>query len=429
MMSAMKDSGVEWIGDMPVGWKLAKVKHLFNNLDNKRIPVESSARERDGKETYPYYGANGILDYIDDYIFDEDAILVGEDGSVIHEDGTPFVTVASGKFWVNNHAHVLTTRNEITVAYAAEALSVADIRKSVNGSTRQKLTQSDLGNIVLPVPPLNEQQRIVRALKNHLIKTIDVILAKIEAQIPILERYRASVIHEAVTRGLDPAVPTKPSGVSWVGSAPERWTNKRFKYVLMNGGDLRVGPFGSSFSTADYADEGESLFTQETVLSGDFGLVKKLPKSIAISLKSFEAVEGDLLITTRGTLGVVIEVPKRNKGLLHPCLMRIRMPKDHMDNRYFMYLANGSDVLKSQVEFASATTTIPVIYSSTLLNLAVPVPPIDEQRAIADYLDKRTAAIDAVLDTKRRQLDVLKRRRQSLIYEYVTGKRRVTEEA
>ena len=193
-----KPSGVDWIGNIPQGWSISKVKHLFDNHDSKRIPVESSKREQADGGGYPYYGANGIQDYISSYLFDFDAILVGEDGSAVRDDGTPFVTVARDRYWVNNHAHVLTPNKLLEFGYAAFVLTALDIRKVVNGSTRQKLTQSDLGNVILPVPPRAMQRSIADYLGDRT-AAIDAVIDTKRKQLDVLKRRRQSLIYEYVT--------------------------------------------------------------------------------------------------------------------------------------------------------------------------------------------------------------------------------------
>ncbi|WP_154461310.1 restriction endonuclease subunit S [Helicobacter pylori] len=144
----------------PKGVEFRKLGEVCEILDNRRIPI---AKNKRNPGIYPYYGANGIQDYIDSYIFDGDFVLVGEDGSVINKDNTPVVNWASGKIWVNNHAHVLQTKNELKLKFLYFYLQTIDVSYCVAG-TPPKINQENLKKITIPIPPLEVQQEIVKIL-------------------------------------------------------------------------------------------------------------------------------------------------------------------------------------------------------------------------------------------------------------------------
>ncbi|WRB32487.1 restriction endonuclease subunit S [Helicobacter pylori] len=144
----------------PKGVEFRKLGEVCEILDNRRIPI---AKNKRNPGIYPYYGANGIQDYIDNYIFDGDFVLVGEDGSVINKDNTPVVNWASGKIWVNNHAHVLQTKNELKLKFLYFYLQTIDVSYCVAG-TPPKINQENLKKITIPIPPLEIQQEIVKIL-------------------------------------------------------------------------------------------------------------------------------------------------------------------------------------------------------------------------------------------------------------------------
>ncbi|GAA8704808.1 hypothetical protein HpBT348_09430 [Helicobacter pylori] len=144
----------------PKGVEFRKLGEVCEILDNRRIPI---AKNKRNPGIYPYYGANGIQDYIDSYIFDGDFVLVGEDGSVINKDNTPVVNWASGKIWVNNHAHVLQTKNELKLKFLYFYLQTIDVSYCVVG-TPPKINQENLKKITIPIPPLEIQQEIVKIL-------------------------------------------------------------------------------------------------------------------------------------------------------------------------------------------------------------------------------------------------------------------------
>lgn len=139
------------LGPIPEGWEVVKLGKIINILDSERIPL--SKMERDGMEkNYPYYGANGIIDYVEDYIFDGTYLLMGEDGTVINEYNRPILNYVNGKVWVNNHAHVLTGKNTST-EYLYVLLSQTNIQKIVTGAVQLKINQTNLKSIRVVKPP------------------------------------------------------------------------------------------------------------------------------------------------------------------------------------------------------------------------------------------------------------------------------------
>lgn len=144
----------------PNGVEFKPLGEVCEILDSQRKPVSKGKRI---EGPYPYYGANGIQDYVNDYIFDGFFILVGEDGSVINPDNSPIVNWAEGRIWVNNHAHILREIDGIKLRYIYYALQIIDVSDIVRG-TPPKLNQANLRNISIPIPPLAVQEEIVRIL-------------------------------------------------------------------------------------------------------------------------------------------------------------------------------------------------------------------------------------------------------------------------
>lgn len=144
--------------------KLIEIKNITNNLDKKRIPLNSSEREKKTiKGLYPYVGANNIQGYIDEYIFDEKIICIAEDGGSWGK-GEQCAIIMNEKCWVNNHAHVLTAKENLILEYLMYYLNYADLSLHINGATRGKLTQGTLNNILVPIPDLSTQQKISNIL-------------------------------------------------------------------------------------------------------------------------------------------------------------------------------------------------------------------------------------------------------------------------
>jgi len=192
----MKDSGVDWIGDIPAHWDLMALRYAFDFLNSRRIPL--SALERESKKgSYPYYGASGIIDYVDDYLFEEDLILIAEDGANLLSKSTPLAFVATGKYWVNNHAHIIKPKFK-GFKYWAELLSGFDYTVHISGAAQPKLTRDSLAGVMVSVPPLNEIQDIISYIE-EIEPDINRAIEIQRLQIEKLKEYKVTLINSAVT--------------------------------------------------------------------------------------------------------------------------------------------------------------------------------------------------------------------------------------
>jgi len=190
----MKESGIDWLGEIPEHWKVKKLKYLFKNLDFRRIPLSGEERSYMQKN-YPYYGASGIIDMVENFIFEEALLLVAEDGANLLSRSTPLAFTAEGKYWVNNHAHIL-------IKYWEGLLQTFDYTPLISGAAQPKLTAENLANISLPAPPANEQNQIVEFI-NREAGLIDEMTHKIEKSLDLLCEYRTALIFAAVTGKID----------------------------------------------------------------------------------------------------------------------------------------------------------------------------------------------------------------------------------
>lgn len=139
-------------GKMPEGWKVGTVSEIITLHDSKRIPLSSQQREKMEKK-YPYYGATSLMDYVDNYLFDGIFLLLGEDGTVVDSEGFPILQYVEGKFWVNNHAHILTGKNGFSVEMLYLLFSLTNVKDKVTGAVQQKISQGNLNNISTIIPP------------------------------------------------------------------------------------------------------------------------------------------------------------------------------------------------------------------------------------------------------------------------------------
>lgn len=196
----MKDSGIEWLGEIPEHWSTKRLKFLFRNLDYRRVPLSAEQRSYMDKK-YPYYGASGIIDAVEDYIFEESLILVAEDGANLLSRSTPLAFIAEGKYWVNNHAHILKPIAG-PLKYWEGVLQTFDYTPLISGAAQPKLTAENLGIIPLPVPPEKEQHEIAE-LVLRMTDQISGLGNKVQGSIEKLREYRAALISAVVTGKID----------------------------------------------------------------------------------------------------------------------------------------------------------------------------------------------------------------------------------
>ena len=197
----MNPSGVEWIGEIPKHWAISKVKHELESLDHLRVPLNSETRGSMKSKVYDYYGASGVIDKVEAYIFDESLILIGEDGANLYLRSTPLAFKATGKYWVNNHAHVLRPRHG-NIDYLTNMLESLDYTHYISGAAQPKLTAGRLMNITVVIPPLSEQNQIANFLDRKT-RQIDELRSTEEQTIKLLKEYCQSLISAVVTGKID----------------------------------------------------------------------------------------------------------------------------------------------------------------------------------------------------------------------------------
>lgn len=196
----VRESGVEWLGRIPKHWAAKAVRYIFRNRNSRRVPLSSEERA-DLDKLYPYYGASGVIDMVDDYLFDEPLILVAEDGANLLSRSTPLAFLATGKYWVNNHAHILKPlRGDIR--YWVATLETFDFSPLITGAAQPKLTADRLGGIRLPVPPEAEQVAIADYLANKTAE-LDGLVAQANEAIDRVTEYRVALITAAVLGEID----------------------------------------------------------------------------------------------------------------------------------------------------------------------------------------------------------------------------------
>ena len=194
----MKDSGVDWLGNIPKRWSISQLKYVIEFHDNRRIPLNSEERGVMLEKSYDYYGASGVIDKVDNYIFDEPMILLGEDGANLITRSKPLAFIARGKYWVNNHAHILKPKRG-NIEYWTYILENMEYSLYVTGAAQPKLSSMNLGKVKLVYVKNIEEQNTIADYLDKACTNIDKTKETIAKQIKTLTQYRQSLIHECVT--------------------------------------------------------------------------------------------------------------------------------------------------------------------------------------------------------------------------------------
>lgn len=401
-----------------------KLKYIANVLDQFRKPITADKRNQNADILYDYYGASGVIDKIDGYTIDDHVMLIGEDGANLRLRNLPLMYEVNGKAWINNHAHILKPKDGTDFYFLFYALESIDINPYVTGSAQPKLNQENLREIPVPFPPLPEQKKIADFLDGKR-ADIDQIKADIEKQIEILTDYKKSVITEAVTKGLDPKVKLKDSGIEWIGKIPDTWNVIRLKNASWLKG--RIGWQG--LRAEEFTDEGPFLITGTDFKNGyvDWNTCvhiseQRFNQDLAIQIK-----ENDLLITKDGTIGkLAIAKNCPEKVSLNSGVFIIRNTGKYKYDDKFMYYLLQSREFTLWFDLSNAgNSTICHLNQEKFYNFKFAYPSLPEQKKIADYLDEKCSEIDATIAEKKKQLETLEEYKKSLIFEYVTGKKEV----
>ncbi len=197
----LKPSGIPWLGDIPQHWEVSRVKNEFRCLNTRRVPLNSVERGGMTLRAYDYYGASGVIDKVDDYLFDDELLLIAEDGANLVLRNLPLAIIARGKFWVNNHAHILKPKRG-NILYLANILETLNYIPWISGAAQPKLTKDRLLSISIAVAPPGEQDAIVHYTSEQT-RPLIVAISRFEREIELLREYRTRLVADVVTGKLD----------------------------------------------------------------------------------------------------------------------------------------------------------------------------------------------------------------------------------
>ncbi|MDO3378544.1 restriction endonuclease subunit S [Geoalkalibacter halelectricus] len=418
---AYKKSGVSWLGEIPEHWDLKRFKYAVGLVNEK---VESAEADR------PYFGLENIESWtgrrVETEGQPEGVANCFSAGDVLFGKLRPYlakVYYAQTNGLCTGEALVL-RQKDLVPRYLFYYLLSKDFINIVDSSTygakMPRASWDYIGNLPALLPCVEEQSTIAAFLDRETTR-IDALIAKKQRLIELLQEKRTALISQAVTKGLDPGVPMKDSGVEWLGEIPAHWEVKRLGWVSES---LQTGPFGTQLHASDYVDDGTPIINPANIINGK--LVPDHRWTVAgekyHELARHQLFEGDLIFGRRGEMGRCGLVGKNEEGWLcgTGCL-RVRLVKRSVLPR-FMHAFLGFRGVSEYLSLVSVGSTMENLNTTILGRLPVLLPPLTEQKSIVDSLTQHSEKLTALQSTIEAAITRLQEYRAALISAAVTGK-------
>lgn len=427
MARAMKDSGIAWIGEMPQDWEVRKVKHYYK-MQTGFTPDSKNSEYYDGENGYDWvtigdlsevHVINNTKSKISNLYIQKYLPKIIPKGSLLYSFKLSVGQVAfAGKDIYSNEAIASFLDGDdkcLDFLYYSSFMIINNASENIYGA--KLLNQDLIKNAYIIFPPIQAQQRIADYL-DHKCKKIDNIIENTKATIEEYKKYKQSVITEAVTKGLNPNVEMKDSGIEWIGEIPIEFKTvklKRYSYIKYGLGE-----------PPELSDNGLPIIRATNIERGHIiknNLIKAkledIPSSKDVILK-----EGDIIIVRSGAYaGDVAYISKEWEGALAGYDMIISI--NTVNSKFIAYALLSEYVLKAQLYLSRMRSAQPHLNTEQVGEVTLVIPPNKEQYKIVEYLDKKNSEIDNVIAKKQESITELESYKKSLIYECVTGKKEV----
>lgn len=402
--STYSSSEVDWLQNYPSKWVLKRLKDIATIKTGERNTEDKVA---EGK--YPFFVRSQIVEYIDTYSFNGEAILTAGDGVGVAKVFHHYI----GKFETHQRvyriSHFKKVHGRFLFYFLMENL-YKEVLKFNAKSTVDSLRLPMFQRFPVFLPPYNEQIQIASFIDSKT-NAIDKKIELLEQKTEYYKELSRSLINEAVCKGLNKNVPLKDSGIEWIGEIPKHWKLKRLK-------DVDEVIMGQSPNSDDYNyEEFGYPFLQG---NAEFGQIH--PEASTWCQNANKIIkQNDILVSVRAPIGAV-NIADKKYGIGRG-LCAVRSKKSFFKFLYYHFLARNAEL-----NSVGTGTTYTAISVRTMRDLAIAFPPFEEQTAIAEHLDKKTTTIDAIVANIKLQIDSLKELRKTLINDVVTGKLKVTED-
>jgi type I restriction enzyme S subunit len=418
-MREVKDSRHDYVGVIPFNWKTSKLKHVCDI--NKNSLKEDTPKDQIIKYIDISSIENGEVANIQEYKFKDAPSrarrIVKNGDTVISTVRTYLRAITSFKEVEENTIcstgfAVLTPKEDVISSFISYMISaenfILDVVSKSKGVSYPAISSEELSNIVCFVPPVEEQKRIAHFL-DHKTSQLDSLISSKQTQINLLSEYKQSLINETVTKGLNPDVKMKNSGVEWIGEIPEHWYTSKLNQLMdvQNGFPLDSKKFNPSVGypmirIRDLKEQEITMFYQ-----GDIE-------------KDYIVKENDLLIGMDGDFNECWW--KGKEALLNQRMMRIFEKKTKANRKFLFY---SLPRLLKLINDQTYSTTVKHLSSVEFLNNKIAIPPLEEQKNIVKFLDHKTSQINSLITQIHDEIEKLKEYKQSIIFEAVTGKMKI----
>ena len=395
--------------ELPEGWCLTNIGELLINRDGERKPVSSAIRSKQTSKIYDYYGAAGVIDKVDGYLFDDVLLLIGEDGANLLSKSKDNAFLARGKYWVNNHAHVLDATDKILLDYVAIIINSMKLDDYITGSAQPKLSQDNLNKIPIKLPPLSEQNRILATIKHWELLINHIEQGQITLQ-SLIKQAKSKILDLAIHGKLVPQDPTDEPASELLkrinpkaeitcdnpqyGKLPNGWCITRL-------GDLFEAVSAKRVLKSEWKNKGVPFYrAREIVQLSKNGFADKdvfLSDEHYAELKEKYGVPicGDIMISAVGSIGSTYIV-KEDDIFYYKDASVLCLKNDKNWNPIFFSIWLESPFLQEQMYKNSKGTTVDTITLEKLNGYIIPLPPLNEQHRIVAKIEELFAQLDNI---------------------------------
>lgn len=412
------------VGVIPEDWEVVSLGDAVEFLDGQRRPIKYSERTKISG-IYPYYGASGIVDHVNDYIFDEELILLGEDGENILSRNLPLAFKVTGKIWVNNHAHVMRPNDNFNITFLTDFLESLDYSLLNSGSAQPKLNKASCLKIKVVKPSKQEQTAIATALSD-----VDNLIGSLEKLIAKKEAIKTGMMQQLLTgKTRLPEFATREDGnpkgfkQTELGRIPEDWEHKTLFEMTENKGLVR-GPFGGALKKDSFVRTGFKVYEQRNAIYANTEIGKYyIDRDKFNELQRFTVKPKDFIVSCSGTIGKIYQIPvNAPEGIINQALLKITLSKN-TDERFFYQIFNSKEFQESITDSTQGGAMKNLIGMSEFKKSIMLMPPKTEQTAIATIL----ADMDAEIQALQQRLEKTRDIKQGMMQQLLTGKVRLVD--